>query len=344
MAGRQRGLVGVRLWIALSLLFACTTDDGPKGPGKVGPAARLVAADMDSDGRDELVVIHNSRATWKNHILELTGKVHAVTRGDIGTDGKEEAIIATGAGKGFPSAAATVWALKSDGPELLWESRIGRNRIADIRVHDGEVFLSFFPAGKTVVGAWIKDGALRRVTQAQMGMQQVPLGNGAIAVGRLYGEKPKSDGDLRILREGQDEQLLPTLRGIRSLASADLDQDGHTDLIAADGWHYKYGTHARARLVLYRGPSFKDRRILADFPDDYTVNRIEVVPATQTHPPRLLATGTQNVYLLQADKMGWTSRKLSAITDRDRAVVWSESKHRYVIITGAEAQVIALDE
>jgi hypothetical protein len=299
---------------------------------------------MDGDGRDELVVIMAGRASWKGHNLALEGKVHAVARGDIGQDGKEEALIATGAGKGFPSAAARLWKLGADGPEMLWEQRRGRNRVTDVRVHQGEVFLTVFSGGKTLTGGWVRQGALERVTRTQMGLSQVPLGASRVAVGRLYGDEPRSDGDLRILSPGVEDQILPTLRGVRALAASDLDGDGAVDLLAADGWHFKYGTHARARLVLYLGPDFTDRRIVADFPEEYTINRIEVVPDGGAGIPRILVTGTQNVHLLHMDTMGWQTRILGPTTEADRAILWSEGEHRFAVWSGSPATVVPLDE
>ena len=115
------------------------------------------------------------------------------------------------------------------------------------------------------------------------------------------------------------------------------------DLLAADGWHFKYGTHARARLVAYLGPSYKDRRILADFPDEYTLNRIEVVPPNKDEPPRILVSGTQNTYVLHSDAMGWQARNIATSSEVERATVWSAGDLRYALISGDPARVVALE-
>ena len=128
------------------------------------------------------------------------------------------------------------------------------------------------------------------------------------------------------------------------MAAVDIDQDGAMDLLAADGWHFKYGTHARARLALYRGPDFKDRRILADFPDEYTLNRIEVIPSSKEGTPRILVTGTQSVHLLHLDGVGWQSKTMGPTSETDRAIVWSDKTHHYAVIPGSPASVVRIDD
>jgi hypothetical protein len=336
-------MVGASVSRLLLLLWACTQPPAPpQPPGPLGHATAVVAADMDGDGRDDLVTVSAGRASWPGHNLALEGKVSAFTRGDVGQDGKEDVLLATGAGKGFPAATTRLWRLGADGPELLWEADRARQRITDIRVEQGAIFIALFSGGKTLSGAWVESGTLRRVTRTQMGLQQIPLTGGQVAVGRLYGDAPRSEGDLRILSPDAEDRVLPTLRGVRALGAADLDGDGALDLLAADGWHFKYGTHGRARVVVFMGPSFKDRRVLAEFPDEYTINRIEVL-ARAEGGPRILLTGTQQVHLLQQDAMGWQSRAIAPVTELDRAVLWSDQGHQFAIVSGSPAKAIALD-
>jgi hypothetical protein len=95
-------------------------------------------------------------------------------------------------------------------------------------------------------------------------------------------------------------------------------------------------------VVVFLGPSFKDRRVLAEFPDEYTINRIEVL-ARAEGGPRILLTGTQQVHLLQQDAMGWQSRTIAPVTELDRAVLWSDRGHQFAIVSGSPAKAIALD-
>ena len=115
-------MVGPQVSRLLLLLAACTSEaPGPTPPGPLGPASAVMAADMDGDGKDELIVVLAGRASWRGHNLTLNGRVLAFTRGDVNGDGKEEVILATGPGKGFPAAPSRLWKLSSEGPEVLWE-------------------------------------------------------------------------------------------------------------------------------------------------------------------------------------------------------------------------------
>ena len=57
----------------------------------------------------------------------------------------------------------------------------------------------------------------------------------------------------------------------------DLNQDGLTDLLVADGWHYQYAKMGQARLSLYLGPDFTDKRVLTILDDEYSINHIVIL-------------------------------------------------------------------
>ena len=50
---------------------------------------------------------------------------------------------------------------------------------------------------------------------------------------------------------------------MRAIGVADINQDQKRDLLISDGWHFQYGTNAQARVVLYEGPDFAERRVIA---------------------------------------------------------------------------------
>ena len=46
--------------------------------------------------------------------------------------------------------------------------------------------------------------------------------------------------------------MIPTLRGVRTVASGDVDGDGTPELLFGDGWHKAYGKKARFRPSIAR--------------------------------------------------------------------------------------------
>ena len=72
-------------------------------------------------------------------------------------------------------------------------------------------------------------------------------GKPEVAVGRLYGDQKGEPGDLRVLQDDGSSEVIDTLRGVRALSAADLNGDGHAELLFGDGWHINYGKLARYR-------------------------------------------------------------------------------------------------
>ena len=69
-------------------------------PIELGDADGVVAADLDGDGQDEVIRILGSEALWLDQRADLGGRFQRGARGDIDGDGKEEALVATGMGRG----------------------------------------------------------------------------------------------------------------------------------------------------------------------------------------------------------------------------------------------------
>ena len=135
-------------------------------------------------------------------------------------------------------------------------------------------------------------------------------------------------------RTGQPPKVIPTLRGVRTMEATDLDGDGHTDLLVADGWHFRYGTEAQARLIAFMGPNFDERRTLANIDSAYTINRIEVSAHPAKHPPDILVEASDGHYLLRLDAVSWTAASILPKGPRNSVVIGTAGQHAWIMVNG----------
>ena len=329
-------------WIVLIAWF------GGCGPSSSGPAGEprearelaradaVAAVDLDGDGVDELILVTDGVARWPGGELDLGGSLLASARDARGSGGREALLLGSGMSRDFREAPARVWRLDASGGELLWEHNGPRNQITDLRVTADGIWLAAFQDASHVVGGWLVDGEREPLIRETFATRQLPVGSDQALVGRIYGDKPKSDGDLRLMGKGVTARTLPTLRGVRSLAVADLDGDKRDEVLVGDGWHYAYGKQAIARVRLLEAPDWSTGRTLASFDGEYTVREIFVVG------DRIVAVGTKGVHLLQRDGLGWSDTTLAPIAETGQAVVIQEAAGPAVLISGDPALVVPI--
>ena len=335
----------------LSLLAACgqpapvpITVLQPGAPQPLEPADAVAVADLDGDGRDEVVRIRQGRAAWWDQSQELGGVPQAVARGDVDGDGKQEALVATGLGRDAREAPARLWAIGEDGARLLWERQGERSQITDLQVSadpaggPDRVFLATFQDERTVQGGWIVDGALQVVHEQALALRMLPVKAGLL-VGRLYGDEPKSPGDLRLV--GDASRQIPTLRGVRALAAADLDGDGAEDWLVADGWHFAYGQQADATLRLVPGDG-RPARIIARLDDSYSINQLEVGWPAPGAPPVILAAASHEIVLLQQDGLGFAPTRVAPNRETGNARLAWDGAALSVVVSGQPAARVPL--
>lgn len=346
----------------LSLLLACNPDAGPLLPASAPTAPEtpppeapkvaartlelldgsdaVAAADLDGDGFDDLILIDDGEFLLDDIVLgTLRGSVQHVSRGDIDGDGDEEALVATGAGRTDREAPAQLWAVHGDGAALLWEQAGERAQVADLHVVDGRVFLAAFSDSRTVQGGWLVDGALAIEGEASLGLAQLPMPDGSLLIGRIYGDEPRSDGDLK-RHMGDRVSPLPTLRGVKALEVADLDADGAVEILVSDGWHYQYGHSATARVRLHTG-DFLTARTIASFDESYNVRHMEVFGDVGNQS--ILVTASKAAHLLTRDDLGWRSVKLDTISETANAVVLKQADGWWAAISGKATTKVPLE-
>lgn len=338
------------------LLLACTSSHEPEKkeektktpPPKISDALeynfkktttqmadKVGCADLNGDGVDEEFYFHDGSLYWGKNEEKMEGSFQAFHRGKD-FDGKERFLFATGFGKGFRKAKSQLYSLDSSGLKKLWERDGSRNQITTISDQDGLIFFTTFAEGTMVQGGWLKEG-FESLGELKMAMSQAPIGD-SIVLGRLYGDEPRSFGDLRVRAWGK-ETFLPTFRGVKSILVHDLNQDSHPDILVSDGWHYQYASQAKGRIRAYLGPDFEDVRTLANFDQDYTINRIEAHRNNKDY----LVQASSHVYLLQQTKFGFKSTEISKILETGSAVFCYNKDQTSILISGTPSQLIQLE-
>ncbi len=339
--------------LVFALLWSCSGGDEPSGGGAavssasevlvetpswsdpLEPADFVAAADFDGDGIDERVRIYEDTLYWPGGSAPLSAGVHVVRRGVLAEG--ERVLLGLGMSRDHREAPAQVLMVGPDGPEELWQEQGLRNQIADLRVVDGSIYVTRFVAPKQVVGAYLRDGKMEQVHSDGLATQQVPLSDGGLLVGRVYGEQPRSHGDLRHGRDGAF-RTLPSLRGVRSMTLAQLDSDSDFELLVGDGWHYAYGEQALGRVLLLDGPNWTRARTVAVLDGEYSARSIEVSTEIVEQPASeagILVGGTKKVHYFKRDELGWSDRILGPSTETSNAVLIRTPRGLAAWISGA---------
>jgi len=289
-------------------------------------AADMVgAADWTGDGIDEQVRFVGEMVYWDGGSANLGGAPQVIRRARLAQG--ERLLVGTGMHRGNRGALARVHEIGPDGSRVLWEESGPRNQIADLRVVDGRIYVVRFVGQKEVEGAFLKDGRLESVYRGGLASQQIPLSESDVLVGRVYGSKPRSDGDLRRVRNGRAQQL-PSLRGVRTLELINLDGDEEPELLVGDGWHYAYGQQAVGRVFLLDGPQWTKGRTIAMLDGEYSARSIEssaTLTGKSAESDWLLVTGTKKVHVLRRDVLGWQDVVVGPSTETNNAV-WVRTK------------------
>ena len=304
----------------------------------------IAAADLDGDGFDEMLFFHEgSIFIGENPIIDIDGKLQVSARGDINGDGDEEAVLGFGEGRGVRAAPASVWVVHEDRADQLWSRDGARNQITDLDVVDGRIFMATFSSSKNIESGWVSAEGFSVQDNALMATTQEVLQDGTVLVGRLYGDQPRSDGDLQHRSQGQILGTLPSIRGVKSLLATQLDDDPELEVLVGDGWHYQYGLRALAHLRLMDGINLDGTRTIALLTDSYSINAIEPVRADSPGQVGLLLTASSGVHLLHRDGLGWKEQLLHPVDENTTAVVAYLEDGPWALISGDPAMLVPIN-
>lgn len=299
---------------------------------KLRSADKVLCVDSDENGTDEILFVTGNILYTPNSEHTLDGGLQTWFR-----EGNQ-LWLGTGFSKDFREAPMTIYEYKDAKLSTFWSKTATRNQITDLSVVQNRLYAAMFSAGTQIHGGWLEQ-EFTPTYKSNMAMIQRPIPEDpdTIVVGRLYGDQPRSDGDLRIINN-KNSTLLENFRGVRSLEIGDINGDGHSDILVGDGWHYQYASMGQARLSLYFGPDFEDKRTVAILDKEYSINHIEVHRSGRL----ILAQGTSNVYILQQTDLGWKTHKLSATTESGGSTLCYDSEDSYVVVSGQPSKQISL--
>ena len=299
---------------------------------KLRSADKVLCVDSDGDGTDEILFVDGNTLYTPNTNYTLEGDLQTWFRED------NKLWLGTGFSKDFRTAPMTIHTYENEVLNTFWTKSTTRNQITDLSVVQNRLYASMFSNGTQIHGGWLEQ-EFTPSYESNMAMIQRPIPENpeVLVVGRLYGDQPRSDGDLRIVNNTKST-LLKNFRGVRSLEIEDINGDGHSDLVVGDGWHYQYASMGQARLSLYLGPDFNDRRTVAILDNEYSINHIEI----HRHGNLILAQGTSSVYVLEQTNLGWKKHKLTTMNESGGSTFCYDSEDSYVVVSGQPTQQISL--
>lgn len=268
--------------------------------------------------------------SWGDQQLEISAGFQTALCIDLENDGVEEAYIGFGMSRAHPKAPNQIWKLSGKTATKIWEIDGDRNQITGLNSKHGHLYLTAFTEGTNVSSGSLVDGLWVPEYSIKLALRQIPTDTGVL-IGRIYGDEPRSDGDLKLITEDETKELQIS-GGVRGLATGDINQDGHTDFLVSDGWHYQYGNHAKARVRMYLGPDHTDIRTLANFDDDYSVERI--FPITRNDGVHLVVQASNHVYWLEPSKFGWKVSLLSQIAETGFVQVHQHGSVHTISVSG----------
>jgi hypothetical protein len=306
---------------------------------KIGGAWRAVIADIDGDGKQELVVVDSQQlrvldaAGREKAATPISGGVHRLVAADLDGDRKGELYVGWGQTREHMDTKARVSVFRLASGKLaedpVLEIETTRNEIVEIvPMPDTKGLLVAYFDSKymvtsklvTLVGKAFSADKLAQLRTATSYARGDVDGDGKpdIVVGRVYGDDKGIDGDAFVLGLDGTRTPIPSTRGLRSIAVADVYGDGRNEVVMSDGWHQNYGQHARGLLTIARHkPEGFTTELVEDTPGQFELMRI--LPATIDGKPAIVTLGSHYVRVFWRAGERWQGLTIAGAA-RDIAV------------------------
>lgn len=328
---------------------------------RFGRYSRAILADLDGDGRDEIFTVDATSV----RVLEASGREIARTEAPSGIqllvatdlDGDRRAEVAAGWGATVDRrdgrARVSLFTLAPDNrlvEDVVLIPETERQDVAAIVPASSELLIAAF-ASKYVVrearvkragGKWSLEelGSIRMATSLARGDVDGD-GEPDLVVARVYGDDSEADGDAFVLRTEGTRLPIPTTRGVRSLAVADLDGDGVAEVILGDGWHKSYGKLARSLLSVsrWRGGAFHTETI-DEVPGQWAVEQIVVADLDGDGAPEIVTRGNAVVRAYRRSGDRWIGVNVAQRSQDVAAGELGAGAGRELLVAGDRVELI----
>ncbi len=328
----------------------------------MGSAVRAAIADLDGDGASEIVLVDGTQL----RIVEPSGRevasapiargIQVLAAADIDGDGHAEVFAGWGISRDHMDTKATVTMHALRHGKLVEETVLApettrQDVVAIVPMPDQRAVLIAYFDSKYMVTSVVatrgprgwettKLASLRTASSFARGDLD---GDGKLdlVVGRIYGDDKGKDGDAFVLGSDGTRELVPTTRGLRSLAVADGDGDGRPEVFLGDGWHQNYGDSAHGLLTWARRSNEGFRsELIEDTAGQYAIDRI--VPATIDGKTAIVTAGSSYVRVFQRTDGRWHGLTIAGLA-RDVAVGDLDGKPGdEILIVGDHAEIVNL--